>query len=122
MATAPTPGVGERQEATAAAQTLLNLDYDGQVYRLGFRNVPISEQRACILQTDKPLVFWLTEVDGPGEALTDPVSLCVLVWMARRAGGERRLRYQEVESTFDVHLIRSISVDEPDAKDDDPEA
>lgn len=97
MATAPTPGVGRRADAAAAAKRVLvlKLAWTGETYRLAVNNVPLDHRMAVRRATGLSLTAFIG-----GEDAIDVDSIAVLVWVARRVRGEASLGWKQFQRTW----------------------
>lgn len=118
MPKAPRPGVGKRQAQIATAQRICTIAFRDQTHRLAIYNVPIRER-----------LLFLKEVGFSFEALTfrDEIyteSIAPLVWLARRAAGERTLTFDQSLADWPSDLTTaevSITISDVDPEADDPE-
>jgi hypothetical protein len=118
MATAPRPGVSRRAAADAATQSVLVLSVQGKEHRFALNNVPIGEQELCVKQSGFTYETFITEPFGT-------IKLIGLWWLARRAGGETRLTWQQVKDEWPSDLTEDdidLRIEEPDETANDPEA
>lgn len=130
MAQAPRPGVGKRADAAAQAQKVMTITVKRPIHHEGRQvdethtvapgNLPMRERIICRKATGLPLsAFW-------AEDRIDVDSLVVLWWLARRMNGEATLTFDaaadEWPTDLDVENELEITVDDPDAEADDPEA
>jgi protein gp37 len=97
LATAPTPGVGRRAETATAAKRVLviKLAWSDQAYRIAVNNVPLDHRMAVRKATGISLTAFIG-----GEDAIDLDSIAVLVWVARRVGGEPGLSWQQFQRTW----------------------
>lgn len=79
---------------------------DEHEYRLALRNVPIGEQAQVLAQT--PLT-WDQVLHSFGGDTYSGAALAVIVWLARRAAGERRLTWDAFSSEWDETVSLSSS-------------
>lgn len=130
MATAPRPGVGARNDAVTAAQTVMTITikrpifHDGrpvaETHTIAPGNLPMRERLICRKATGLPLsAFW-------AEDRIDLDSLVVLWWLARRLNGEATLTFDQAAADWpndlDPETDLDISIDTPGEDTDDPEA
>lgn len=120
MASAPRPGVGNRKEATEVAKQVLVIEYDGEEHRIAWMNVPVLEQVAVRKATGMPLSAFTLQFADDGALIVGVDTFCVLVWLARRAAGERALSFEAVAEAWEDSKLGTVKVD--DGKGDDPEA
>jgi len=111
MATAPTPGVGQRAENATAARTSMTLTIRDESHSFAPNNLSLEERMWLRKQTGGlPLeAFWA------GELAIGLDSIQVLWCLARRADGEKGLTLAQVAADWPVDLIG----DEIDVKIDD---
>lgn len=135
MATAPTPGVGRRQEETADDQIVLTITVKRPIKTRKGRLVPethtivpalipIREQTICRKATGLPPTAFFDE-----HAIAMD-SLFIMWWMARRLSGDAWLTYSQAEKEWPLDLdaeeeleveISGVDDDESDEVDEDPE-
>lgn len=125
MATAPTPGVSTRTNATEAAQALITLTIDrplttgkgrpiANTHTIAINNIPMKERFICRKATGFPIsAFW-------SEDHIDIDSLVVLWWMARRLNGEASLTIAQAEEEwpFDLDFESELHVEFDDGDSD----
>jgi len=115
MASAPTPGVGARADAAAAAKQMMTITIQGRSLPFAFGNIPIKER--AIVRKETGLAF---EAYWAGETSIGMDSIQVLWWLARRASGEWQLTLTNVVDEWPDDLTEDdieIMVDEPDVED-----
>lgn len=121
-AKAPRPVAGGREAQTKEvdkSKEIIEITYRGESHRLAWRSVPITEIGQVREQVGVP---WqrVTGEDGVGG---DIFTVCVLVWLARRAAGERTLAWVFHAATWPDDLTMSevesriVPVDELDTND-----
>lgn len=136
MAKAPRPVKGGRdakaKEAEVASR-VTKIEFRGHSYLIAVQNVPISEKAMVRAQAH---MAW-HEVTGESGIEADIASVAVLVWIARRLGGEPNLSWfafcnwwDEVADGMGIAEVEAsvVGVDdvadvdaEPDAEVDTPE-
>lgn len=122
MASAPTPGVGRRQEEVKAAKQVATLTVKGETHTLALNNIPIRERAAVRKATGLPLEHFFGGVQGNSD-LVGLDSFQIMWWLARRADGEPNLTLEQVEAEWPEGLSDSdveLKVDDPEG--DTPEA
>lgn len=96
MATAPTPGVGRLDATAKAAKRILVIQLAwGGTYRIAVNNVPLDHRMAVRKATGISLTAFIG-----GEDAIDLDSIAVLVWVARRVGGEPGLSWKQFQRTW----------------------
>lgn len=89
-AVAPQPVPEGREEQAAQvdrSKEILEISFRGEIHRLAWRAVPLSEKGQVRAQVGIP---W-HDVTGEGGVAPDIFTVAVLVWLARRAAGQRKL-------------------------------
>lgn len=121
---APRPGVGARNEAAAAAQQILVITIGDDEWRLAWTNLPLGERMLVRKWTGLPY----STFTGNGEQI-DQDSLALLWCLARRAGGEKTLVFDDaLVGAWEARLADAkgavdLTVEDPNASEaDDPEA
>jgi hypothetical protein len=129
MAQAPRPGVSTREDQLEADQTVMTIRINRPIFHgdrqvaeshtIAPGNVPMRERIICRKATGLPLAaFW-------AEDLIDIDSLMVLWWLARRLNGEATLTFDQAAEQWPGDLSADeldVTMGEPDAEADDPEA
>lgn len=122
MAKAPRPtpdGAQAEAERTAQDQMITTFVVRGVEYRLALRNVPLTEKVQVKAQVGMSWSMVIGE-DGTGVGIE---SVAVLVWLARRAAGERSLRWGQFVLDWDDEIsMADVSFAADDPAGDDPEA
>jgi hypothetical protein len=100
MAHAPTPGVSDRAEAATAAKRIVvvRLVRTDQTYRLAAANLPVDQRAVVLKQVGVSYDTILTSGDGL-------LTTAVFVWLARRAGGERSLSWQQFQRQWPDDIV-----------------
>ena len=120
MAQAPTPGVGRRAEAAENASLVVHVRVRDEWYTVAHGALPMRERLLVRKETGLPIEHFFSAQDHIGED-----SLCILVWIARRANGERTLTLDEAIESWPTDLDvddLEMKVDEPDPEATDPQA
>jgi len=100
---------------------VLSITYDDKTFILAWQNLPIGERLACRKATGMPYETFTSSPGGDGSVTIGEDSLCVLLWLARRASGEPILAFDEVADEWDPTKLGDIEVEAPDEAGDDPE-
>lgn len=121
-ARAPQP-VPEGREAQAAqvdhAKEIIEISFRGETHRLAWRAVPLAEKGQVRAQVKIP---W-SDVTGESGVEPDIFTVAVLVWLAKRAAGNRNLLWVVHAATWpeDLRLseveTRIVPVEELDLSD-----
>lgn len=119
MATAPRPGEGQRRAVAAKQSALATITVQGEVFKLAVGTMRPREKLTCRIQTGLPFESFWRGGDHIGED-----SVVVMWWLARRAGGEPDLTWDDAEPQWPVGLTDGeieFKIDQPDDGDDHPE-
>lgn len=127
MAKAPMPkkdGYAAAEVTAKANQQVWVFVLDDVEYRLALRNVPVAEQVEVMAQT--PLT-WEQILASFGSDTFSSAALSVIVWLARRAAGESKLKWSaftaEWDETIDLESSFELRVEDAGTSgESDPEA
>lgn len=115
MATAPTPGVGRRNQENTDATKRTVISFRGESYTITPSTLPFKIRNLVRRRTGQPVEYW-----GNPPIVIDNVF--ILVWVARLQAGEE-LDVDDAEGDFPWDLeAGEIEITEDDGTTDDPEA
>ena len=121
-ATAPRPlpeGAEEQAKAVDKSKEILEISFRGESYRLAWRAVPLEEKAQVRSQARVP---W-HDVTGESGVEPDITTVAILVWLARRAAGNRKLLWVVHQATWPADLTmaeiesRIVPAEEQDLSD-----
>jgi len=124
-ATAPRPlpgGAEEQAKAVDRSKEILEITFRGETYHLAWRSVPLSEKGQVRAQVGIP---W-HDVTGETGVEPDITTVAVLVWLARRAAGNKKLLWVVHQATWPDDLTiaevssRIVPPEELDLSDPQP--
>jgi len=98
-ATAPRPlpgGAEEQAKAVDRSKEILEITFRGETYHLAWRSVPLAEKAQVRAQARIP---W-HDVTGETGVEPDITTVAVLVWLARRAAGNKKLLWVVHQATW----------------------
>jgi len=124
-ATAPRPlpgGAEEQAKAVDQSKEILEITFRGETYHLAWRSVPLAEKAQVRAQARIP---W-HDVTGETGVEPDITTVAVLVWLARRAAGNKKLLWVVHQATWPDDLTiaevssRIVPPEELDLSDPQP--
>jgi hypothetical protein len=124
-ATAPRPlpgGAEEQAKAVDRSKEILEITFRGETYHLAWRSVPLAEKAQVRAQAHIP---W-HDVTGEAGVEPDITTVAVLVWLARRAAGNKKLLWVVHQATWPDDLTiaevssRVVPPEELDLSDPQP--
>jgi len=124
-ATAPRPlpgGAEEQAKAVDRSKEILEITFRGETYHLAWRSVPLAEKAQVRAQARIP---W-HDVTGETGVEPDITTVAVLVWLARRAAGNKKLLWVVHQATWPDDLTiaevssRIVPPEELDLSDPQP--
>lgn len=124
-ATAPRPlpgGAEEQAKAVDQSKEILEISFRGETYHLAWRSVPLAEKAQVRAQARIP---W-HDVTGETGVEPDITTVAVLVWLARRAAGNKKLLWVVHQATWPDDLTiaevssRIVPPEELDLSDPQP--
>lgn len=124
-ATAPRPlpeGAEEQAKAVDKSKEILEITFRGETYHLAWRSVPLAEKAQVRAQARIP---W-HDVTGETGVEPDITTVAVLVWLARRAAGNKKLLWVVHQATWPDDLTiaevssRIVPPEELDLSDPQP--
>ena len=124
-ATAPRPlpeGAEEQAKAVDKSKEILEITFRGETYHLAWRSVPLAEKAQVRAQARIP---W-HDVTGETGVEPDITTVAVLVWLARRADGNKKLLWVVHQATWPDDLTiaevssRIVPPEELDLSDPQP--
>jgi len=124
-ATAPRPlpgGAEEQAKAVDRSKEILEITFRGETYHLAWRSVPLAEKAQVRAQAHIP---W-HDVTGETGVEPDITTVAVLVWLARRAAGNKKLLWVVHQATWPDDLTiaevssRIVPPEELDLSDPQP--
>lgn len=124
-ATAPRPlpeGAEEQAKTVDRSKEIIEISYRGESHRLAWRAVPLEEKAQVRAQARVP---W-HDVTGEAGVEPDISTVAILVWLARRAAGNRKLLWVVHQATWPDDLTiaevssRIVPPEELDLSDPQP--